>query len=426
MTSHVNAILPKRLGVILSLLAAGLLSPLGYSATASTAVTTTVTTIDASSARQWQQTLEQAAGETVYWHAWGGDVRTNDFITWVGEQTEALYDVKVKHVKLSSTAEAVTQVIAEKAAGENTTGAVDMIWINGPNFLAMKQQELLHGPFVNQLPNSKYLDLSSNSAASVDFTEAVEGLEVPWRLARFVFIVDSKRVQKAPLSMAKMLTWAQENPGRLTHPVISNFMGSTFLKQALIELTPDPSVLQQPVTKQSFATATAPLWRWYDAIKPHLWRAGKSFPENEAIQQQMLSDGEIDIAMAFDPAAAAAGIASGLLPTSARVFVPSQGTLGNISFVAIPYNASHTAGAKVVANFLLQPETQAHMQNIDVLGSFSVLDLDKINAQQAQVFAALPSSKALPTLVDLGPTLLEPHASWTTQLKQHWSQRYSQ
>jgi putative thiamine transport system substrate-binding protein len=379
-----------------------------------------------SNADQWQQTLDQAAGQTVYWHAWGGDVRTNDFITWVGQQTDDLYDVQLKQVKLSSTAEAVTQVIAEKAAGENTNGAVDMIWINGPNFLAMKQQGLLHGPFVSQLPNSKYVDLGPASPASVDFTEAVAGLEVPWRLARFVFIYNSNTVKKAPSSMAQMLTWAKANPGRLTHPTINNFMGASFLKQALIELTPDPSVLQQPATDQTFTTATAPLWRWYDAIKPHLWRAGTSFPENESIQQQMLSDGEVDIAMAFDPAAAAAGIASGLLPESARIFVPSQGSLGNISFVAIPYNASHTAGAKVVANFLLQPETQAHMQNIKVLGSFSVLDPQKLDSQQQAAFAALPSSKALPTLADLGPTLLEPHASWMTQLKNEWSLRYSQ
>ena len=109
---------------------------------------------------KWQQTIDQGAGDTVYWHAWGGDVRTNDFITWVGEQTEILYDVKVKQVKLSSTSEAVTQVLAEKAAGQNTDGAVDMVWINGANFLAMKEQELLHGPFVADLPNVKYLDLS--------------------------------------------------------------------------------------------------------------------------------------------------------------------------------------------------------------------------------------------------------------------------
>ena len=375
---------------------------------------------------QWQQTIDQGAGDTVYWHAWGGDVRTNDFITWVGEQTEVLYDVKVKQVKLSSTSQAVTQVLAEKAAGQNTNGAVDMIWINGANFLAMKEQELLHGPFVTDLPNSKYLNLGPNAPATVDFTEAVAGLEVPWRLARFVFIVDSKRVAQVPLSMAQMLTWAKANPGRLTHPVVSNFMGTTFLKQALIELTPDVSLLQQPATEQSFIAATAPLWRWYDEIKPYLWRAGKNFPENESIQQQMLSDGAIDIAMAFDPAAAAAGIASGLLPKSARVFVPSQGSLGNVSFVAIPYNASHRAAAKLVANFLLQPETQARMQNINVLGSFSVLDPTQFNETQAQVFADLPTSEALPTLTELGPTLLEPHASWGEKLKQQWSQRYSQ
>jgi len=380
----------------------------------------------ATSTPQWQQTIDQGAGDTVYWHAWGGDVRTNDFITWVGEQTEILYDVKVKQVKLSSTSEAVTQVLAEKAAGQNTNGAVDMIWINGANFLAMKEQELLHGPFVTDLPNSKYLNLGPNAPATVDFTEAVAGLEVPWRLARFVFIVDSKRVAQVPLSMAQMLTWAKANPGRLTHPVVSNFMGTTFLKQALIELTPDVSLLQQPATEQSFIAATAPLWRWYDEIKPYLWRAGKNFPENESIQQQMLSDGAIDIAMAFDPAAAAAGIASGLLPKSARVFVPSQGSLGNVSFVAIPYNASHLAAAKLVANFLLQPETQARMQNINVLGSFSVLDPTQFNETQAQVFADLPTSEALPTLTELGPTLLEPHASWGEKLKQQWSQRYSQ
>ncbi|MCO4838037.1 MAG: ABC transporter substrate-binding protein [Oceanospirillaceae bacterium] len=375
---------------------------------------------------QWQKTLDQAAGDTVYWHAWGGDTRTNDFISWVGEQTDTLYGVKVQQVKLSSTSEAVTQVLAEKAAAQDEQGAVDMIWINGPNFLAMKQQNLLHGPFVKNLPNARYLDLSAGSAATVDFTEAVNGLEVPWRLARFVFIVDSDRVENPPQSMSQMLTWAQQNPGRLTHPIVSNFMGTTFLKQALIELTPDTSVLQQEASKASFEKASAPLWAWYDAIKPFLWREGTSFPENEAIQQQMLSDGVVDIAMAFDPAAAAAGIASGLLPPSARILVPSQGSLGNISFVAIPYNASHIAAAKVVANFLLQPETQAHMQNIDVLGSFSVLDTKKLSHQHTMAFSSLPTSEALPTLVELGPTLLEPHSSWTNLLKQHWSMRYSQ
>lgn len=376
-------------------------------------------------AQDWQATLDAARGQTVYWNAWGGDARTNAFIEWVGQETDRLYGVKVQQVKLTDTAEAVTRVIAEKAAGKDTGGSVDMIWINGPNFLTMKEQGLLHGPFVADLPNAKYLDLSPGSAASVDFTVPVEGYESPWRLARFVFVHDSARVPEPPRTMAAFVDWAAANPGRLTHPDVSNFMGATFLKQALIELTPDPAVLQSPATDATFDAATAPFWAWYDALRPNLWRAGETFPENQSVQQQMLNDGEIDITMSFDPASTAAAITEGLLPDTARVFVTEGGMIGNISFVAIPYNANAREGAMVVANFLLDPATQARQQDITVLGSFSVLDPAKLGDADRAAFAALPTAPALPTLEDLGPTLLEPHASWMTRLTEEWARRYT-
>ncbi|MFC3179485.1 ABC transporter substrate-binding protein [Cypionkella sinensis] len=373
----------------------------------------------------WAQTLEAAKGQTVYFNAWGGDARTNAFIAWVGTQTEAQYGVKVEQVKLSDTAEAVTRVIAEKAAGQDTGGSVDMIWINGPNFLAMKDQGLLHGPFVADLPNAKYLDLSAGSAASVDFTVPVEGMESPWRLAKFVFSYDSAKVSDLPDTMAGFVDWAAAHKGRLTHPDPSNFMGATFLKQALIEMAPDPAVLQQPVTDAAFAAASAPLWAWYDALRPNLWQEGATFPASAEVQNQMLNDGEVDVSTSFDPASTAAAIAEGTLPATARVFVPKAGSIGNISFVAIPYNAAHAAGAEVVANFLLDPATQAHMQDISVLGSFSVLDPAKLDGAGAAAFAALPKAEALPALEGLGPVLLEPHASWMTRLVDEWAKRYT-
>ncbi len=373
----------------------------------------------------WGETLALAKGQTVYWNAWGGDARTNAYIEWVGQQTEARYGVKVAQVKLTDTAEAVTRVIAEKAAGQDSGGSVDMIWINGANFLSMKEQGLLHGPFVADLPNAKYLDLSPGSAASVDFTVPVEGYEVPWRLAKFVFTYDSARVAEPPRSMAALLDWSIAHPGRFTHPAVANFMGATFLKQAMIELAPDASVLQQPVTEAAFDRTTAPLWDWYDALRPTMWRGGETFPENQSVQQQMLNDGEVDMAMSFDPASAAAAIDAGLLPETARVFVPDVGSIGNISFVAIPYNAANRAGAMVVADFLISPEAQAHQQDITVLGSYAVLDPAKLNAEQKAAFAALPTSPALPDNTELGATLLEPHASWMTRLTEEWAKRYT-
>jgi len=62
--------------------------------------------------------------------------------------------VTLVHVKLTDTADAVAQVLAEKAAGRDSDGAVDLLWINGENFAAMRREDLLHGPFVDALPNA--------------------------------------------------------------------------------------------------------------------------------------------------------------------------------------------------------------------------------------------------------------------------------
>lgn len=373
----------------------------------------------------WDATAAAAKGQTVYWNAWAGDERTNAFIAWVGSEVKKQFDVDVRQVKLSDTAEAVTRVLAEKAAGKHTGGSVDLIWINGPNFLSMKEQGLLFGPFVERLPNAKYLDLSADAAAAVDFTVPVEGFESPWRLAQFVFNYESDRVPEPPRSIADFPAWAEKNPGRFTHPDVSNFLGATFLKQALIELAPDRAVLQEPATEERFAAATAPLWAWYDRLKPSLWRGGDDFPPNGSVQQQLLNDGEIDISLSFDPASAAAAIGQGLLPDTVRTYVLAGGTIGNISFVAIPFNSSNTEGAMVVANFLLEPQVQARAQDIRVLGSFSVLDQSRLSPEQKALFAALPAAPALPGSEELGRTLLEPHPTWMTRITQEWAARYT-
>lgn len=70
--------------------------------------------------------------------------------------------VQVEHVKRKDTAEAVTRVIAKKAAGLDNGGSVDLIWINGSNFLALKRLDLLFGPVNEMLPNNRYVDTTNN------------------------------------------------------------------------------------------------------------------------------------------------------------------------------------------------------------------------------------------------------------------------
>lgn len=379
----------------------------------------------ASEDRPWAEIVDAARGQTVFWNAWGGDDKTNAFIEWAGAEVRSRYGVSISHVKLTDTAEAVSRVVAEKAAGRESGGGVDLIWINGPNFFAMKEQGLLYGPFVEALPNYALVDVAGKPSNVVDFTIPVDGFAAPWRVAQIAFVYDSARVERdeLPGSMAEMVGWAAANPGRLTHPNARNFLGATFLKQALHELVEDPAVLQAPATDENFDLVASPLWHWYDMLRPHLWRRGTEFPNSSADLDRLLDDGEIEIAVTFNPATAALLSESGLLPDTARVFFLDAGTIGNTSFVAIPFNAANREGAMVVANFLMSPEAQARAQDPTVLGAFTVLDVEKLAPAERAAFEASSNHPAMPAPGDVPPIQLEPHPSWMTRLVEAWEAR---
>lgn len=372
----------------------------------------------------WAAVVSEAKGQTVYWHAWGGDPKINDFITWVGEQAQARYGVTIEHVKLASTADAVSRVLGERDAGKLSGGSVDLIWINGENFAAMKQNGLLFGPFAEALPNWPLVDVAGKPAVVTDFTLPTEGYESPWAMAQLVFEYDTTRLPEPPRSLSALKDWIMANPGRFTYPQPPDYLGTTFLKQVAYGTFADPAVLQSPLDDATYDQTVAPLWAWLDEVTPSLWRAGKAYPQNEPALGQLLADSEIDIGFALNPGRASAEIAAGNLPDSTRTFTFDAGTIGNASFVAIPFNAAHQAGAQVVANLLLDPEVQARAQDPDILGFQTVLNLAALSEQDQARFEALELGVATLSPADLGPALLEPHASWMVRISQDWIERY--
>jgi putative thiamine transport system substrate-binding protein len=373
----------------------------------------------------WDGILEKARGQTVYWNAWAGDENTNAFIEWSAGRVKEKYGVNLQHVKIRLTSESVSRVVAEKAAGRNEGGSIDLIWINGENFMAMKEQGLLFGPFTERLPHFKLVDTERKPTTVIDFTVPVEGMESPWRMAQVVYAYDSARIKDPPRGISAILEWARKNLGRITHPQIRNFLGSTFLKQALTELVDDPKVLQKPATDDDFQKETKRLWTWYEELKPLMWRKGEQFPESGPAMRQLLADGEIDIMISFSPNEASISIAKGILPPLIRTFALEKGTIGNTSFVAIPYNANAKEGAMVVADFLLSPEAQARMQNPEMLGNPSVLDLGKLSPEDRRLFDDLPKGLATLSQAELGVPLPEPHPSWMNRIVEEWERRYS-
>ncbi len=375
-------------------------------------------------AGDWQALLNAAKGQTVYWHAWGGDPKINAFIAWIGEQAETRHGVKLEHVKLASTSDAVARVVAEQAAGQATNGAVDLIWINGENFAAMKTAGLLMGPFAEGLPNWALVDVQGKPAVTSDFTLPTGGYESPWAMAQLVFEYDTARLPEPPKTLAALKDWILANPGRFTYPQPPDYLGTTFLKQVLYGVMAYASILQSPLEPSTYAADIAPLWAFLDAIHPALWRAAKAFPANEPALGQLLADTETDISFAFNPGRASAEIAAGNLADTIRTFVLEGGTIGNASFVAIPFNAAHQAGAQVIANLILDPQVQARAQDPAILGFQTVLNIAALSDEDKARFDALSLGVATLSPADLGPVLLEPHASWMTRIAADWVVRY--
>ncbi|MEO9903468.1 ABC transporter substrate-binding protein [Nisaea sp.] len=386
---------------------------------------TGVSTVSAKDASvEWKQVLSAAGGQTVYWNAWGGDSRINAYIGWTGKQVKERFGVSVVHVKLTDTAEAVARVLAEKSAGRAEGGAIDLIWINGENFAAMKRNGLLFGPWLDRLPNHALTDPANNPDLGLDFGVPVDGLEMPWARARLVFYRDSVVLPEPPATSDALLAWAQENRGRFTYPLPPSFLGTTFLKQILIERAADKSALYKPISESDFAAVSQPLWDYLDQLHPALWRQARSFPKNAGGMRRLMSDGEIDISFAFSQSEASAGIESGELPGTVRNYVFDSGTIGNVSFVAIPFNAAHSDAAMVLANFLLSPEAQMRKQDPAYWGSATVLSLGQLENEQADAFRSLDLGPAALPADQLGTMLAEPHPSWTEALEAEWVRRY--
>jgi putative thiamine transport system substrate-binding protein len=368
---------------------------------------------------EWDAIVAEARGQTVYFNAWAGSPQVNAFIAWAGEELKARHGITLEHVKLTDTAEAVRRVRDEVKAG--TEGSADLIWINGENFRIMKGEQLLFGPFAEDLPNFALVDTDGKPTTRIDFAEATEGLESPWGMAQLTFFADGAKLATPPLSMMELLDLARNEPGRISYPAPPDFHGTTFVKQVLIETMANRAMLPMSIDKAEFTAAAEPMFAFLDMLHTYLWRKGEQFPPSQAQVKQMVADGELLVGLTFNPNEPANLVATGEMPPTSIAWQHRDGTIGNTHFVAIPVNARAKAAAQVTANFLLSPEAQARKADLKLWGDPTVLDMDKLSGEDRKLFAG----GDVPGMVrDPARTIPEPHGSWVPLIEAAWLERY--
>ncbi|HHV63699.1 MAG TPA: ABC transporter substrate-binding protein [Peptococcaceae bacterium] len=373
----------------------------------------------------WDSILEISAGTTVNFYMWGGDERTNTWVdTYVANAMQEKLKVKVQRVPMGPD-EYLNKLLGEKQAGKEQ-GSIDLVWINGENFRTARQADLLWGPFAEKIPNYlKYVDPLEPDVA-YDFGFPVEGYEVPYGKAQFVFAYDTAKVQNPPRSSQELLQWVKENPGRFTYPELPDFTGSVFVRHLMYELCGgyESFPYTENVNKEELDRKLEPLWQYFQELKPYLWRQGETYPSAIASLHQLFMDGEVDLTMSYNPASFSGMIEQGLLPDTVRTFVWEAGTIGNTHFLAIPFNAPNKLGAMVLANFLLSPEAQISKYKPANWGDLLALDIGKLESEYREELAAIDPGVATLTNEELqSHRVPEIAASYIPVIEELWKEK---
>tara|TARA_B100002052_G_scaffold190559_1_gene173679 strand:+ start:445 stop:1662 length:1218 start_codon:yes stop_codon:yes gene_type:complete len=373
----------------------------------------------------WSKVIHSGMNKSVNFHAWGGSRNINNYIKWVSKKVESKYNITLNHIKIKDTAQAVKKVLYEKISGENENGSIDIIWINGENFSSMLSSNLLYDKnWIFKLPNSKLINLSESSSLMYDFGVYNEGREMPWGLSQLIFFFDSEKLLKPPKNVFQFKKYILDNKGRITFPQPPDFVGTSFLKQVLSELTENKSILQEKFNFKRHSFILAKLWEWLDDVTPNLWKRGKFYPKNYLSMSQLLGDDEIDISMAFNVSFPSNEVIKGNLPKSTKSYVPDIGSLSNVHYLTIPYNSSNPSAAKLVINFMISPEAQLRKNLQSVWGDPTVLNYKKLPKKWKNKFEKLSKGPATISFKDLDKKLAEPHPSWVKEIEKQWMKRY--
>jgi putative spermidine/putrescine transport system substrate-binding protein len=371
----------------------------------------------------FNEALASAKGKTVTFYGWGGDPAVNKWLDEVvAKSLKENYDVTLKRVSMNAD-EILNKLSNEKQAG-STSGDIDLVWINGENFLTARNNQLLYGPITDKIENySKYIN-SEDFESNYDFGNEINGMEVPYGKAQLVFIGDNAKVKALPTSTEQLLVLAKENKGKLTYPAPPDFVGSAFVRNIIYDIVGYEAINNAKADKEEIYRVIKPAIEYLNELEKYLWEEGRTYPKDNAALDKMYTDGQALITMNYTPMYAAQKIASGEFTGTSQTFVFDKGNVGNTHYMAVPFNAPNKDAALVLINHIISAEMQTSKFDMKNWGDLPVFDVNKLSAEEKDALSKVDNGKGILTPEELlSKRKPEVHAEKVTIIEKLWEEK---
>jgi len=268
-----------------------------------------------------------------------------------------------------------------------------------------------------------------------DFGQPTRGYEFPYNSAQITFYYNPTCMPTPPGTMSDLVNWVLANPGNFSYADPSqDYTGSAFIRHFLYEFNGGYKTFlgsyNLATYKQYVPNAFAKLRQMVPGI---IKKNGKAwYPDNQTVTDNLFAVGQICLALSYDPEHAGEYIhvpqPAGILPfpNNTRNYLPTTGTIGNVNYVAISYNAKSLFGALVTSNFIGSMGAQFVRRQIappgiGALQSYNPTCDAIVNGGWGAAFAVSPDYPETPSAAALSAAFVpEIDSNYANQMQIDW------